>query len=433
MTKPRRTLRTRIALGLLIYSLLLTGALLLSGYLINERIEVVVWRALLNAEINRFVEHRAQDPAYPLPRSGTLNAYSRPLAGPDRTVPPALRALPPGLHADMGLTARGMAVLIRDVGAERIYMTIESAEIERNERSLFGWVALSALIGVILLVLVIRWLSDRLLRPVSEFAASVDRLGPDIREHRVEVANDAGLEVATIAAAMNRYLERIDGFVERERTFINSVSHELRTPIAVIGGAADVMEARDDLSEPARKTLRRIRRTVADVDQLIATLLVLAKEPGKLGESEEYCRLEELLPPLVVDHEYLTQDKALRIELGVIEATSLQATGRVIQVAIANLLRNAIEHSDRGTVELWVQPAGVVRIRDPGHGMSSEEIGRFYTATARRSAERLGPGIGLELIRRICEHLGWTLKLESADGQGTLAVLDMRVSLRSGD
>lgn len=433
MSKPRRTLRTRIALGLMVYSLVLSGVLLLHGYLTNERIEAVVWRALLNAEIDRFVARRAQDPAYPLPRSGTLNAYSRPLAGSDRTVPLALRALSPGLHADIGPTDRGMAVLVRDVGAERIYMTIESAEIERNERSLFGWVVLSAFIVVLMLVLVIRWLSGRLLRPVSEFAASVDRLGPDIRDHRVEVADDAGLEVTTIAAAMNRYLERLDCFVERERAFINSVSHELRTPIAVIGGAADVMEARDDLSEPARKTLRRIRHTVADVDQLIATLLVLAKEPGKLGESEEYCRLEELLPQLVADHEYLTQDKALRIELGVIEATSLQAPGRVIQVAIANLLRNAIEHSDRGTVELWVQPAGVVRIRDPGHGMSSEEIGRFYTATARRSAERLGPGIGLELIRRICEHLGWTLQLESANGQGTLAELDMRVSLRSGD
>jgi len=433
MTRPRRTLRTRIAVGLLVYSLLLSGALLLHGYLTNERIETVVWRALLSAEIDRFVDHRARDPAYPLPHSGTLIGYSRQLAGPGQAVPAALRSLPPGLYSDFDLGGRGVAVLVRDIGSQRIYMTVESAEIERNERSLFGWVAFSALIGAILLVLVIRWLSGRLLRPVSEFAANVDRLGPDIREHRVEVADDAGLEVATIAAAMNRYLERLDGFVERERSFINSVSHELRTPIAVIGGAADVMEARDDLSEPARKTLRRIRQTVSDVDQLIATLLVLAKEPRKLRESQEYCRLEELLPQLVTDHEYLTHDKALRIELGTLEASFLQAPARVIQVAIANLLRNAIEHSDRGTVQLWVQPAGVVRIRDPGHGMTSEEIGRFYTAMARRSAERRGPGIGLELIRRICEHLGWTLQLESTEGQGTLAVLDMRVSLQADD
>lgn len=433
MVKARRTLRTRIAWALLAYSLLLSGALLLHGYITNEQIESVVWRALLNAEIDRFIEHRALDPEYPLPRSGTLNGYSRPLAGSDQTVPAMLRSLPPGLHGDVGPADRGMAVLVRDVGAQRIYMTIESAEIERNERSLFGWVVLSSLIGLLLLVLAIRWLSGRLLRPVSDFAAYVDRLGPELRGHRIELPDDAGLEVATIAAAMNGYLERIDGFVERERTFVDSVSHELRTPIAIIGGAADVMEARDDLSAPARTTLRRIRHTVADVDQLIATLLVLAKEPRRLQESEETCRLEELLPSLVLDHDYLTRDKALRIDLGTVQPSHLHAPARVVGVAIANLLRNAIEHSDRGVIDVSVQPAGVVRIQDPGHGMTSEEIGRLYTGMARRSAERSGPGIGLELIRQICEHLGWTLQLQSVEGQGTLAVLDMRASLRVDD
>lgn len=431
MTKARRTLRARIGWALLAYSLLLSGAILLHGYITNERIESVVWRALLSGELDRFIEHRSQDPTYPLPHSGTLIGYAKPLADSAQDVPPPLQSLPPGIYNDIDLGDRRVAALVRDVGPQRIYMTVESAEIERNERSLFGWVAVSALIGAALLVLVIRWLSGRMLRPVSDFAAYVDRLGPELRAYRIAIPEDAGLEVATIAAAMNGYLERIDGFVERERTFVDSVSHELRTPIAIIGGAADVMEARDDLSTSARTTLRRIRHTVSDVDQLIATLLVLAKEPRRLQESEETCRLEELLSTLMLDHDYLTQDKALSIELNVVYPSELHAPARVVGVAIANLLRNAIEHSDRGTIEVSVQPAGVVRIRDPGHGMTSEEIGRFYTAMARRSVERSGPGIGLELIRRICEHLGWTLQLQSVEGQGTLAVLDMRESLRS--
>lgn len=416
------------------YSLLLSGAILLHGYLTNERIELVVWRSMLNAEVDHFLEHRATNRDYPLPRGGTVNGYLRPLANADALgVPAALRGLPPGLYNGVQLGARPVAVLVRDIGAERIYMTVEVAEVEENERALFRWVAFWALLGAIALVIAIRWLSGRMLRPVSAFAAAVDRLEPDSRGRRVEVADDAGLEVDTIATAINRYLERIDGFVIRERKFVDSVSHELRTPLAVIGGAVDVMEARNDLSEAAGTTLRRIRQTLSEVDQLVAALLVLAKEPQRLRETDEFCRLEEALPKLLADHEHLTQGKALQLELGVLDAGSVRVPARMLQVAISNLLRNAIEHSDRGTVHVSVHPAGVVRIQDPGHGMSSEEIAQFYTAIARRSEPRIGSGIGLELIRRLCEHLGWTLQLQPAPSQGTVAVLDMRASLRATD
>ena len=36
-------------------------------------------------------------------------------------------------------------------------------------------------------------------------------------------------------------------------------------------------------------------------------------------------------------------------------------------------------------------------------------------------------GIGLDLIGRLCEHLGWRLSLSSDGGKGTEAVLDLRV------
>ncbi len=428
----RRTLRTRIALGLLLYSLLLSAAILLHGYLTNERIESVVWEALLSAELDRLIEHPAQGRVQPIPRTGTLVGYSRSLQGPDDAMPAELRALSPGLYNSIELDGHMVAVLVRDVGTERIFMTVEVGEIESNERSLFGWVALSSLAGAVLLAWAIHVLSGRLLQPVSEFAAHVDGLDPDTRGHRIEVASQAGHEVATIAAAMNRYLERIDAFVERERGFIENVSHELRTPIAIIGGAADILEGRSDLPDAARKTVRRIRQTVDNIDQLIATLLVLAREPHRMRDGGECHRIEGLLPQLVTDHLYLAQDKALRFEIGTTVPSSIMAPAHVIQVTLANLLRNAIENSDRGTIELSIQPAGVVRILDPGHGMTPEELGRFYTAMARSGVERARSGLGLDLIRKICEHVGWTLDLQSSSA-GTHAILDMRASLRVSD
>src|SRR3546814_6952873 len=70
-------------------------------------------------------------------------------------------------------------------------------------------------------------------------------------------------------------------------------------------------------------------------------------------------------------------------------------------------------NSDRGTISIALGRGGVVVIEDPGHGMSPEEISVIYARMARGGdGGRNGSGIGLDLIARLCEHLGWRLEIE---------------------
>lgn len=429
----RRTLRARIALGLLGYTLLLSAMIFGYGQITNDDEEDLIERSLLTPELDDFIRHRALDADYPAPRSSTLHTYlGKPgssLAG----VPAELRLLAPGLHDELEVDGRSVTALVRDAGPQRIYMTFDVTQQEREERSIFDWALLGFLIFIGVLMLVIWWLSGKLLRPVSDLVAAIDRVQPDEREQRIDLSGEPTTEIVTIAVAMNRYIERMDGFVLRERAFIDTVSHELRTPIAVIAGAAEVIDADAALSESSRRPLTRIRQTAADVEQLIIALLVLAKAPARLRDNGESCDLQQLIPEIVSNHEHLRREKSLQVVIGELAPSRIGSPAQIVKVAIANLLRNAIENSDHGRIDVGVQPAGVVRIQDPGHGMSPEEISRIYAALARRGGSS-GSGIGLQLIRRICEHLGWTLEIASQQdqpgkNQGTLAVLDMRASL----
>ncbi len=430
MQSPRRTLRARIATGLLAYSVLLGAGILLQGYLTNEQIEQVLWRTLLTQEAEHFEGRRAADPAEPLPRTRALVSYESPSDRLARDIPPSLQGLAPGLHDDITVDGRDMAVLVRDRGGRRLYMAIDISGLEAAESSLMRRVLASSLLGLAVLVGAIWWLAGRMLRPVSEFAAQFDDMRPDVRGERVEIADAASLEVATIAGAMNRYLERQEDFVIRERAFINTMSHELRTPVAVMRGAAELIGEVAELPVDVRKPLQRIRRTLDNVEELIAMLLVLAREPERFEGNQETIRLENVLPDIVLAHAHLMRDKDLHVEIGSVEPGPLHAPMQVVETAIANLLRNAIESSDHGVIRIEVRPTGVVRIQDPGHGMSPTDIGRLYSSSARAGDSPSGAGIGLALIRRICEHLGWRLELSSEEGQGTLAVLDVRASLR---
>lgn len=206
---------------------------------------------------------------------------------------------------------------------------------------------------------------------------------------------------------------------------------KLRTPIAVIAGAAEVLGQRLGADPTLRTPLRRIAQAAGGVEQLTRLLLVLAKEPARLKAAAEVFDLAEILPDLVEDHRHLCADRALALELGPLAPTRLQAPAAIVHVAVGNLVRNAIENSGEGSIRLDVEPAGVVNVRNPGSGLAAEEIGRLYAQRARRG-DGHGAGLGLALIGRICDHLGWTLSFLPAEDGGTHARLDLRASLAAG-
>ena len=92
-------------------------------------------------------------------------------------------------------------------------------------------------------------------------------------------------EVGVLAGTIEKTLERICAFVERERYFTSSASHELRTPITVITGALELLEL-SDLSATDVKAVDRVRRATLDMKTSIEMFLCLARETddGLYGE-----------------------------------------------------------------------------------------------------------------------------------------------------
>ena len=426
----RNTLRSRIAVSLFAYSVVLAVAVLSLGYLVNEDVEQVIWSAMLEPAMDRHLAEagRAGEPSE-AQRIATFS-MQRSTVGQEH-IPAGLAALTPGFHDEIWVAGREVAVLVRDSGDWRDFVMVDITDLERTERSLTFILLGGALLATLLLVWTVRWLAGRLVRPVTQLAGAVDELDPTLGGLRLPITPSAADEVAVIGGAINRLLDRINGFVQRERRFIQTVSHELRTPIAVIAGAAEVAAAESALPASAMKPLQRIRRATRDIDHLIATLLILAKSPERLLESATTFRLDELVREVVSDHAHLTSARSLELVTDALQPTLLHTAERIAQIAISNLVRNAIEHSDMGVIRVSVTADGVVAIQDPGHGMAADDISRVFTALARRGEDGTSRGIGLELISRICEHLDWTLDLQVQE-QGTRAVLDLGGSLAPG-
>jgi len=427
-TQPRSSLRRRILLGLFGYAALLSIAVAIQGVVVNEHAEQLVWQTLLQSELDHFLERSRIDPQYRWTDTDTVSLYDT--SREPQRVPAVLRALPPGVHDDIPVNGSERVVMVRDVNGHRLILALDITELEAREFDMALTVAGAAITMIALLGLLIAWGVNRLLQPLSNMAVRIGELQPGDAgrpgaAQRVEIPESASAELFVIATALNDYLERNARFVERERAFIDSTSHELRTPIAVIVGATELGLEHTAEPQVVRNQLARIQRTARDVEQLISLLLVLAKDPARLASSSDRLALEQLLPEIVEDHRHLTRDKDLALVLGPLPPCEIVAPLPIVQAAIGNLLRNAIEHSDRGEVSIALRPDATVVIRDPGHGMTPEEISTIYARIARGSG-REGGGIGLDLIARLCEHLGWKLDIASDAQRGTTTTLQLR-------
>ncbi|SDZ13097.1 Signal transduction histidine kinase [Lysobacter sp. yr284] len=419
--RPRSSLRQRILLGLFGYTALLSIAVVVQGFFVNEHAEHLVWTSLMNTEMDYFVERSRGDSDYRWSDTQALSLYDSATRPPPRE----LAALPPGVHDEVVVAGVEYVTLVRDVDGRRLTLALDIDDMEHREFDLALTIAGSAVTTLLLLGLVIGWGVRRLVRPLTNMAQRIGGLRPDRSGQRVEVPESASSELVVIADAVNDYLQRNDRFVERERAFIDSASHELRTPISVIAGAAEIALEQSELPAGARHQINRIRRTSRDVEQLISLLLVLAKDPKRLSASSDRVALDHLLPEIVEDHRHLTRDKDLTLAVAPLPPCEILAPLPIVQAAIGNLLRNAIENSDRGEIAIRLQPDATVTIEDPGHGMTPEEISAIYARVARGGRE--GGGIGLDLISRLCEHLGWTLRFDKAE-RGTRTTLVLKAS-----
>ncbi len=419
----RARLRNKILLAVVASMAVLSVAVIFQGLVVNEYVERIVWKTLLDGELDHLLARYRDEPGYRWVDSDNIALYGGPEGKP---IPPTLTGYGPGLHDDILVEGRDTVLLVRDVDDRPVMLALDAEPLEARERELAAVIIAAALTTLLLATCAIGWIVARLTRPLDTIAERIGAIEPDRPGQRVPVPAHASHEVAVIGDAFNNFLDRNARFVERERGFINQASHELRTPIAVIAGAATLAAREPGVPDATRGQLERIQRTAREVEQLVSLLLVLAKDPARLSDTSERIDLDALLPEIVSQHRHLAEGKALAIDVADLPRVSLRAPLPIVQAAIGNLLRNAIENSDRGRISVRLERPARVVIEDPGHGMSPEEISAIYARMAREGGSDDGGGIGLTLIARLCEHLDWNLHIASDHGQGTTTVLDFQ-------
>ncbi len=275
---------------------------------------------------------------------------------------------------------------------------------------LYNVAPVEAVLVLIVIISVLAWLAARRQwSSVSQLARAVsdwDEQSLDLNGWRPDqLPSRTDADVVTLANSLYGFANRIAGYNQRERNFTRDASHELRSPLTVIKMSADMLADDLTLGEFGQRSVQRIKRSTREMEALVEALLILARESDN-GLTEEDFVVNDVIRHELPDVLAMLEGRPITLELEEPARFSLHGSPRVFSVLCWQLIRNACQQAEGGTVVVTVMP-GVVTVTHRGD------------AAAPMAANR--HGFELAIAQRISERFHWPLELQTRDDRRHVA------------
>lgn len=284
------------------------------------------------------------------------------------------------------------------------------------------WIVMALAIATALLVATTAYAIVTVNRGAAALRASLGALATDLNapipRPKLHELGDVADGIARLAESLKRARaeeERLGHELAKQERLaalgrvVAGVAHEVRNPLASIKLRLDLATAGGALPVIAEKAITNASSEIARLDRLVADLLVVAGRASgpravhSLG-ALALARVEALAP--------WSAERGITVEVTGDASVSIHADS--LSRAIDNLLRNAVEASERGsTVAVRVSPApgadraavgASIRIEDLGAGVAYERVTELFEPFFTTKSD--GTGLGLAISRAVARQHG---------------------------
>ena len=313
-----------------------------------------------------------------------------------------------------------------------VYLDVDQNFLETESigflRELFLSSSASGLFILIVALLLATSLSRRITAPISALTKATQAIAR--RDDTTLLPVTSNDELGQMSAAFNQMTSALQRQRALRQRLINDVSHELNTPLTVIQleakGLMDGLQAPDQAAQHIVEEVNMLRNLVNDLNWLAET------DSGELPLNLEPCAIGPLLTSEVERWQAQAEARLTSLTLAPLpHLPTVQLDPGRMRQALGNLIHNALQHSDQGSVIVAaaVESGNAVQIsvEDDGAGIDPADLPRvfhrFYRAV--ESGDR-GRGLGLDIARTIIEAHGGSITIHSEGiGCGTTVRLQL--------
>jgi len=267
----------------------------------------------------------------------------------------------------------------------------------------------------VLLIAASAVLIRRELAPVSRAAAWARTLRPGALTP--PPAGPVPAEVADLVDGAQRALDRLASALAAETRHAAEAAHALRTPVAVLTARLDALPP-GETTDKLRADLVALSRTVQQVLAASRTDVLTATAQAALDLRQPAEAVTAALAPFAYG-------KGVELSLSMPDApVTVQANREGVELALSNLIENAVLHGGPGEVAITVGPGPTVSVRDHGPGLpqgaEAQVLEPFWRAPGAVTG---GTGLGLAIVDRLQHAQGGTVALGRPEGGGCEVIL----------
>jgi heavy metal sensor kinase len=268
----------------------------------------------------------------------------------------------------------------------------------------------------------------RPLRPVAVLTEQAENIGRKHLGDRLPVP-DTRDELQRLATSLNHMIARLEDALQHNNRFSADASHELRTPLTIVRGELEQVIQQPDLSEATVDSIGSALEEIERMSQIVQSLMATAYlDTGGEQMECEPTDLGRLVGSTLDQMRLLAESQNITLASEKLESALVDGNPTRLKQVVVNLVDNAMKYNrPNGSVSASVfskDQAVILRVADTGIGIPESSIpfifDRFYRADKTRTRTTGGIGIGLSLVKAICNAHGATIDVKSRQGKGTV-------------
>lgn len=214
-------------------------------------------------------------------------------------------------------------------------------------------------------------------------------------------------------------LKPLEDKISTLNRFIKDSTHELNTPLSVILMSIEQLE-HQNLGDNAKFT--RIKLAAKSLSQVYSDL-VFYNFPNTLETEKQKFDLRILLEERLEYFKVFFEQKKITLKLDLNQANIFAPKSQISKL-IDNLISNAIKYNKKGGVISIILKANFLSIADTGCGISKSNLNHIFDRYTRFNTDQGGFGIGLSLVKKVCDDNDIKIICESVENQGSVFKLN---------
>ncbi|MFZ6813397.1 sensor histidine kinase [Undibacterium sp. Rencai35W] len=313
-----------------------------------------------------------------------------------------------------------------DYAVTQIAQTLRSHDAFKKELFLLTMREHFILLSLVLfgLVIAFRWT----LSPLILFGEKLLQRQPGSLEKLDE--DNAPDELKPVIFAMNDYVARLDKTLTSYEQFVANTAHQLRTSFAIVTSQINFGNRNNDLDQSQKDIFSAIQKTIVNGTKVINQLLVLASiEQNRHNKNTQIVtQFSEVVQSVIEELAPLAQQKNIDLGIDTLDENCMvNASKHLLRELVSNLVENAIQHlHTESMVTVSLKNLGhsiLFKVSDNGPGIPVEQRSKVFERFYRLNEDKPNSsGLGLSIVKEICDMLNATIQLTSPDNETGLIV-----------